>query len=448
MTVSAAFPPVPRMHAQPHTAPSLPVSGLVVHKTYTIRRSTMLMGLGWLALMTACSGTAGWYILSKDDLAARMIARETTRQYAYEDRIAALRADVDRYASRALLDQDGVESRVDELATRQAELESRQSLVTAMTDALQSNGVLPANRLPLRPRVAKPEEAIRASGVTSFAPIMPSKPTPAPETPALRGAEANAQNGWQSGEVAPPEPPAKRVEASLEKLDKAMARTSDAQLDALKEMDQKVAEAQKKLRSALAETGLDTDRMAAPAIVDGGVGGPLVPVKLDPSTGPFEATLTALQPRLTSLIRLRGLAEQMPLGRPMTGDHDFTSNFGYRTDPFTRGLAMHTGVDFRAAPGSPILATAPGKVVAAEYNGGYGNMVEVEHANGLSTRYAHMSAISVSVGQMVKAGTVVGKVGTTGRSTGPHLHYETRINEEPVDPTRFLNAGSKLANIL
>lgn len=448
MAVSAAFFPVPRMHAQLQTGPALPTSGLIVHKTYTIRRSTMLLGLGWLALMTACSGTASWYILSKDDLAARMIARETTRQYAYEDRIAALRADVDRYASRALLDQDGVESRVDELATRQAELESRQSLVTAMADALQSNGILPASKLPLRPRVVKPEEAIRASGVTSFAPLMPSKPTPAPETPSLRGAEANANNGWQSGEAQPEPPPAKRVEATLERLDKAMAQSSDAQIDALKEMDQKVAETQKKLRSALAETGLDTDRMTAPATVDGGVGGPLVPVNLDPSAGPFEATLTALQPRLTSLVRLRGLVEQMPLARPMTGDHDFTSNYGYRTDPFTRGLAMHTGVDFRAAPGSPILATAPGKVVAAEYNGGYGNMVEVEHANGLSTRYAHMSAISVSVGQMVKTGTVVGRVGTTGRSTGPHLHYETRINEEPVDPTRFLNAGSKLAGIL
>ena len=210
------------MHPQSHTAPALPASGLIVHKTYTIRRSTMLMGLGWLALMTACSGTAGWYILSKDDLAARLISRETTRQYAYEDRIAALRADIDRYASRALLDQDGVESRVDELTTRQAELETRQSLVTALTDVLQSNGILPANKLPLRPRVAKPEEPIRASGVTSFAPIMPGKPTPAPETPALRGAEANASGGWQSGELQPEPPPAKRVEANLERLDKGV----------------------------------------------------------------------------------------------------------------------------------------------------------------------------------------------------------------------------------
>lgn len=437
------------MDNQSQTGPALPTSGLVTHKTYTVNRSTMLAGLAWLVLTTACSGTAGWYILSRDDLAARLIARETARQYAYEDRIASLRADIDRYASRALLDQDGVESRVDELATRQAELESRQSLVSALADTLQSNGLVPATKLPLRARVIKPEEPIRASGVTSFAPILPGrslqsdKPMPAPETPPLRGADGGAA-GWQSGEAAA-EPPAKRVEAMLGKLDRAMATTSDAQVAALREMDETLAATQKRLRGALAETGLDAERLAAAQTsTDGGIGGPFVPVKLDPSAGPFEATLTALQPRMTSLMRLRGVIEQLPFARPMAGEHDFTSNFGYRTDPFTRGLAMHTGVDFRAEPGSAILATAPGKVVAAEYNGGYGNMVEVEHANGLSTRYAHMSAISVSIGQMVKTGSVLGRVGSTGRSTGPHLHYETRINDEAVDPTRFLRAGAKL----
>ena len=222
-----------------------------------------------------------------------------------------------------------------------------------------------------------------------------------------------------------------------------MAGTADAQIAALKEMDESLVAIQKRLRSALAETGLDAERLAA-ANVAGGMGGPFVPVKLDASDSPFAATLSSLQPRAASVMRLQAVIGQLPLARPMAGEHDFTSNFGYRTDPFTRGLAMHTGVDFRAETGSSILATGPGKVVAAEYNGGYGNMVEVEHANGLTTRYAHMSAIAVSVGQIVKTGTVVGRVGSTGRSTGPHLHYETRINDEPIDPTRFLRAGSKL----
>ncbi|PZU84426.1 MAG: hypothetical protein DI527_22800 [Chelatococcus sp.] len=403
----------------------------------------MVLGLSWLALTTAGSGAAGWYIFSKDDLATQLIARETARQYAYEDRIAALRADVDRLASRALLDQDGVEARVDELATRQAEVEARQSLVAAVADTLQSGGLLPAAKPSLRTRVIKPEEPIRASGVTSFAPIMPSKPTPAPDMPSLRGAEAGqAQPGQAVGAQA--ETPAKRVEATLERLGRNLDRTSRAQIAALKDMDETLEAAQKKLRGALSETGIDTDRLAAQIGVASGVGGPFVPFKIDASAGPFEARLSSLQPRIATVMRLRGLTEKLPLARPMSGDTEFTSNFGYRLDPFTRSPAMHTGVDFRGEPGAPVRATAPGKVVSAEYSGGYGNMVEIEHAGGITTRYAHLSAINVAVGQSVTTGAVVGRVGSTGRSTGPHLHYETRINDEPLDPTRFLKAGARL----
>lgn len=427
-------------------APVLPVAGLATHRTYTVGRATAFAGLAWLTLTTACCGAAGWYIFSKDDLAAKLIARETTRQYAYEDRIAALRADIDRLASRALLDQDGVEARVDELATRQAELESRQALVTALADTLQTGGLARDAKAQLRPRLIKPDEPIRASGVTSFAPIMPTKPMPAPDAPALRGAEQNKVQPWQSGETeAQPKPPAERVSTALNRLDKAMTSTSGAQLAALQDMDESLAETQKRIRGALAETGLDSDKLTVAGPAPAGVGGPFVPFKIDPTTGPFEAKLHALQPRIAAVFRLRGLVEQLPLARPMAGEADFTSNYGYRVDPFTRSPAMHTGVDFRAESGSQIRATAPGKVISAEYSGGYGNMVEIEHSNGITTRYAHMSAILATVGQIVTTGTVVGRVGTTGRSTGPHLHYETRVNEEPMDPTRFLKAGMKLA---
>jgi murein DD-endopeptidase MepM/ murein hydrolase activator NlpD len=431
------------------TGQALPVTGLASHKKYTIRRSTAFAGLSFLALATAWGGVSGWYILNKDDLAARLIARETARQYAYEDRIAALRADIDRLASRALLDQDGVEARVDELATRQADLESKQALVTAVTGTLQAAGLAAPDKAPLRSRLIKPEEAIRASSVTSFAPIAPGKPMPAPDSPGLRSSEAPKNDPWQSGEAEEaPKAPAQRVAETLSRLDRSLNKAASAQLAALRQMDQSLAESQKTLRGALAETGLDTDRMAATASIAKGVGGPFVPFKIDASAGLFEATLSALQPRIAALYRLRGLIEQLPLRKPMPGEVDMTSNYGYRVDPFTRSPAMHTGIDFRAETGTPVHATAPGKVVTAEYTGGYGNMVEIEHAGGISTRYAHMSAISVSAGQNVTSGTVVGRVGTTGRSTGPHLHYETRIEGDPIDPTRFVRAGIKLAGQL
>ncbi len=431
-----------------HSAPpALPVAGLLTHRTYTIRRSTACFGLALLTLTTALSGVSGWYILSKDELAARLITRETARQYAYEDRIASLRADIDRLASRALLDQDGVEARVDEIATRQAELESKQSLIASVADALQGVGIGAATKAPLRPRLIKPEEPVRASSVTSFAPVTAGKPMPAPDAVPLRGAEEK-NAAWLSGDSPTEKAPAQRVAGALDQLERSLSQTAAAQLAALRQMDASLADSQKTLRSALAETGLDTERLAAAMPAAKGTGGPFVPFRIDPSAGPFEATLSALQPRISAVARLRGLIEQMPLRRPMSGDVDMTSNYGYRVDPFTRGPAMHTGIDFRGETGSPVRATAPGKVVTAEYSGGYGNLVEIEHAGGISTRYAHLSAISVAAGQMVSAGTLVGRVGSTGRSTGPHLHYETRIDDEPLDPTRFLRAGGKLGNLL
>ncbi|MGX1789023.1 M23 family metallopeptidase [Bosea sp. NPDC055332] len=425
------------------------MTGLFSRRSFTISRSTALLGLSLLALTTAWSGATSWYILRKDDLAARLISRETSRQYAYEDRIAALRADVDRLASRALLDQDGVEARVGEIAMRQAELESRQSLVNAVAESLQSAGigVSQAAKNPLRQRMIKPEEPIRASGVTSFAPFASGKPTPAPETLPLRGAD-DRPAPWKSGEAEEPVPPAKRVAEALIQLDQSIERSSATQLAALREIDRNLGDTQKTLRSALAETRLDTDRLAVATPLPKGVGGPLVPVDLDASAGPFEATLSSLQPRIATVFRLRGLVEQLPLRRPLAGELELSSNYGYRADPFTRGAALHTGMDLRAEHGSPIRATGPGKVVTAEYSGGYGNMVEIEHAGGITTRYAHMSAILVSEGQTVAAGTLVGRVGSTGRSTGPHLHYETRIDGEPADPNRFLRAGDKLVGQL
>ena len=130
--------------------------------------------------------------------------------------------------------------------------------------------------------------------------------------------------------------------------------------------------------------------------------------------------------------------------KPVSGEIDMSSGFGMRMDPFLRSPAMHTGLDMRGDTGDPVRATANGTVTSAGPNGGYGKMVEIEHKNGLSTRYAHLSAIDVKVGQVVKIGQVIGKIGSTGRSTGPHLHYETRVDGEAVDPQKYLRAGIRL----
>jgi murein DD-endopeptidase MepM/ murein hydrolase activator NlpD len=117
-------------------------------------------------------------------------------------------------------------------------------------------------------------------------------------------------------------------------------------------------------------------------------------------------------------------------------------------DPFLDRPAMHPGVDLRGEVGEPVHATANGRVTMAGRDGGYGNMVELNHGNGLATRFGHLSEIDVKVGQEVRVGQVIGKVGSTGRSTGPHLHYECRINGEVVDPQKFLRAGVRLGGLI
>jgi murein DD-endopeptidase MepM/ murein hydrolase activator NlpD len=175
------------------------------------------------------------------------------------------------------------------------------------------------------------------------------------------------------------------------------------------------------------------------------MGGPFVPVKLPADAGPFERQLYRINISRAQVERLNRTLALVPYRKPVIGEVEFTSGFGVRTDPFLGRPAMHTGLDFRASMGDPIRATANGKVVSSGWAGGYGRMVEIDHGNGLSTRYGHMSEIHVKVGDQIKIGQMIGAVGSTGRSTGPHLHYETRIDGEAVDPQKFLRAGVRLS---
>ena len=133
----------------------------------------------------------------------------------------------------------------------------------------------------------------------------------------------------------------------------------------------------------------------------------------------------------------------VPTQQPVVAGH-LGSSFGYRIDPFTGRSAIHTGLDFQAASGSPIVAAAGGVVVTQEYHNEYGNMVEIDHGNDLVTRYAHASRVMVAKGDLVKRGQKIAEVGTTGRSTGPHLHFEVMVQGVLQDPQKFLRAGENL----
>ena len=184
--------------------------------------------------------------------------------------------------------------------------------------------------------------------------------------------------------------------------------------------------------------------------VAGGQGGVLVPggklsidelqatmAELDRLTGQHTDLLTVME---SHLIEQKMSTMMLPTRQPVS-DGQLGSAFGWRIDPFTGRSALHTGLDYEALVGTPVLAAAGGVVVAQETQPAYGNMVEIDHGNDLVTRYAHLSRFSVRKGDLVKRGQKIAEVGSTGRSTGPHLHFEVLVRGVPQNPQKFLAAA-------
>ena len=177
-----------------------------------------------------------------------------------------------------------------------------------------------------------------------------------------------------------------------------------------------------------------------------GMGGPEIPLDQAHVEGVTDAAFTKAYVNaagvLAQLDDLSQILDHMPLAMPVNAaGFDRSSGFGARLDPFTRRYAFHPGIDFAGPWGAQVKATAPGTVVFAGARGGYGNMVEVDHGFGLHTRYGHLSAITVRVGMRIAKGAGLGRVGSTGRSTGPHVHYEVLYDNAVRNPANFIEAG-------
>ncbi|HWX90455.1 MAG TPA: M23 family metallopeptidase, partial [Rhizomicrobium sp.] len=212
-----------------------------------------------------------------------------------------------------------------------------------------------------------------------------------------------------------------------------MARTESA-------LDQGVGN----LRNVIRRTGINPDAFARK--IAGGEGGPEIPldqVRIEGISDPgFTHAYLGAAAVLDQLNGLSAAVDHVPLAMPVpTASFDKSSGFGARVDPFTGRYAFHPGIDFAGPWGSVVHATAPGTVVFAGNRGGYGNMVEIDHGYGIHTRYGHLSAISVRVGAKIGKGAGLGRVGSTGRSTGPHVHYEVWYDDVVKNPNNFIEAG-------
>jgi murein DD-endopeptidase MepM/ murein hydrolase activator NlpD len=362
----------------------------------------------------------------------RLLARQAEMQYAYEDRIAELRAKDDRTTSRQLLDQEQFDQKLDQIMRRQTALESRATALGAIPDAQVTGSI----RSPSRG--TNPADA--ASGTP--------KPSPISDT-AVFVAPPDREARLESRAPVTVKPAANQfakiqgIDNVLVRLQTSLDQVEGRQMAALNSVEDGIESRVRRMRGVITDLGLDMAQLEA-ATPRAGMGGPYVPVKLSANAGAFERQLYRINITRSQMERLNRTLALVPYRKPVIGEVEFTSGFGVRTDPFLGHPAMHTGLDFRAAMGDPVRATANGKVASAGWAGGYGRMVEIDHGNGLSTRYGHLSEIGVKVGDVIKIGQVIGAVGSTGRSTGPHLHYETRIDGEAVDPQKFLRAGVRL----
>lgn len=401
----------------------------------------------WMVALTVCFlGTmaigylgATTYLVLRDNLIGATMARQARMQHEYEDRIAALRAQVDRVTSRQLLDQQVVEEKVEKLLEQQMALTSRHGRIDALLqtdgapDALPTDGPLPAEK----PVVDGKDQASLSTGTQAFATLLgetaaPSK-SEAPHRPALALGYVP-----MTGENV-----ADRADRLFSNMTLSLKAIEAEQLQRIEELASGASQTADEIAAILRRQGVPIDEQAALTTIDA-VGGPYLAPQSDRD---FNASLNALDVALTRLETVRDTAKRLPFANPAPG-REITSRFGNRPDPFFGGLAMHAGIDFRAPTGTEIRSTGAGKVVTASFSGGYGNMVEIDHGLGLSTRYGHMSRILVSEGDTVETGQILGLAGSTGRSTGPHLHYEVRRNGDPVDPMRFLNAGMKLTPLI
>ncbi|MDX3976835.1 M23 family metallopeptidase [Shinella sp.] len=388
----------------------------------------------WMAAVTFCFAgmfTVGYlaatsYLVLRDDLIGATMARQARMQHDYEDRISALRAQVDRVTSRQLLDQQVVEEKVEKLMQQQSALSARHGKLDALLSRAES------------------------SGVTEETPVIDGRRANAADAiDALMGSTGSVpQKTTQLAYAATSESVADRADRLFSKVTLSLKDLEHEQINRIQSLTAGASETADAIQTILSRTGFDVPRetVEMPATdSDLAIGGPFV--EPDAFTDPFEESINDLDTALERLDSARRTARKLPFGNP-SPQSSITSRFGNRTDPFLGRLALHAGIDFRARTGTEIHATGAGTVVVAGRNGGYGNMVEIDHGDGLTTRYAHLSRVLVKVGDHVDEADPVGLSGTTGRSTGPHLHYEVRRDGKAMDPMRFLTAGMKLTTYM
>lgn len=302
------------------------------------------------------------------------------------------------------------QSRLAELRVRQDRLTRRQARLAALLGAAQSRNIV------LDPETMRPAAGSEAPVLARLAALPAAAPRPIP-------GDAGALS-LQAADL----PPAARRAADLDVALRGLERTQDVILAALERATEaRIAE----LARFPARLGIEMELH--------GTGGPLI--ELRGVEAPLESgdRFEVFHAALREVDELERVVAALPIRSPLEGKARVTSGFGRRQDPFLGRQAMHAGIDLAAPRGTPVRATGSGTIRFAGWNGGYGRMVEIDHGNGHRTRYGHLSRIGVATGEAVRDGDAIGAVGSSGRSTGPHLHYELVRDGRRRDPGPYLD---------
>jgi murein DD-endopeptidase MepM/ murein hydrolase activator NlpD len=269
--------------------------------------------------------------------------------------------------------------------------------------------------------------------------VAPGEPTPRQSrlsaSRKLGAEQVRATEGPQSGAAS----------EAIKSMNKAAADLYTEQMLLLATLEEKANAQREHLRMVLASAGVPAESLITPAKISNTMlaqGGPFIDIAAGgEAASAFYEHANRAAAAVDELAAIHAAVQRVPLSSPLIVGRRFTSGFGIRRDPINGKYSRHNGIDFAAPWASPVTATADGVVEFAGTRAGFGRIVEINHGNGLITRYAHMNRITVKTGQKVKLHDKVGELGNSGRSTGPHVHYEVLFKGKPLNPRRFIEAG-------
>ena len=396
-------------------------------------------GLAFVAiLLTGWVGFTSVNVVFQDHIISAKDRKFVRMQAAYEQRIAEIQASYDELAI------DMVQAEAQFLATT-SDLEAKHKLIA---DLLKHRLGVRAELDDMRMAVADLADPVRENDAGETRLLL----RPAPVAGALR----ESRTGFAAVPALGPSGASADLAQAADGLlhaekvalmDDRLERLGGAQEQLINRIEEETDREIKELEGIIQLTGFDPQRLAERIDVEPAAhGGPFI--GLTDGLGNFEPEESGTLDRqlfrvATNLDRISALSRSLrmlPISRPVYGV-EMTSNYGARTDPFNGKLAFHSGIDFAGPYGTGVHAPMAGTVSHAGWRGAYGRLVEIDHGNGISTRYAHLSRIDVKVGDRVEFRQPIGRIGSSGRSTGAHLHYEVWVDGKVVNPVKFLKAG-------